>query len=107
MAAAHLLDAEDTLGLLADRMPARALQAITRMLERGINSPRTSSAGRLFDAVAALAGVRDRVSYEGQAAIELEHLAGSRRPTALIRLHRRRNRRARERSPRRWWTPVR
>jgi hydrogenase maturation protein HypF len=49
--------------------------AVRAAATAGINSPLTSSAGRLFDAVACLLDIRDEVTYEGQAAIELEQLA--------------------------------
>jgi hydrogenase maturation protein HypF len=51
------------------------LQLLTTMLSRGIQSPLTSSMGRLFDAVSALAGVRGQGGFEGQAAMELEWAA--------------------------------
>jgi hydrogenase maturation protein HypF len=51
------------------------LAVVCEMLSRGINSPLTSSAGRLFDAVASLIGLRQRTGFEGQAAMELEFIA--------------------------------
>jgi len=53
----------------------RKWRILQQMIEKGINSPLTSSMGRLFDAVAALVGIRQTVNYEGQAAVELEQCA--------------------------------
>jgi len=51
------------------------IDLIKKQIEKGINSPLTSSCGRLFDAVSALIGVRGKIDYEAQAAIELEMVA--------------------------------
>ncbi len=59
------------------QLTGRDRQIFSGMLTKGINSPLTSSCGRLFDAVAALLNIRLEVSYDGQAAIELEALAES------------------------------
>ena len=56
----------------ADPQPIRI---VLQMMEKQLNSPLTSSLGRLFDAVAAIVGLRGRVAFEGQAAIQLEAIA--------------------------------
>jgi hydrogenase maturation protein HypF len=60
---------------LFERIDPGELQIIRRQIEGRINSPLTSSCGRLFDAVSSLLGICDIITYEGQAAIELEMLA--------------------------------
>ncbi len=53
-------------------LDCKSWRTITQMIARQLNAPSTSSLGRLFDAIAALLGIRKQVAYEGQAAIELE-----------------------------------
>ncbi len=62
-------------GLEAMHGTERPWKAIVELARAGVNSPLTSSAGRLFDAAAAVCGIRGTVAYEGQAAAELEQTA--------------------------------
>ncbi|HEY3378376.1 MAG TPA: carbamoyltransferase HypF [Armatimonadota bacterium] len=78
IALAHLLRAgmplEEAAACVPGLSPAEAA-AVGMQIARGLNTPRTSSMGRLFDAVSALLGICGDVTYEGQAAIELETVA--------------------------------
>jgi hydrogenase maturation protein HypF len=59
------------------RVDDAEIEVIKRQIERKINSPLSSSMGRLFDAISALVGIRGEIDYEGQAAVELEMAAHS------------------------------
>jgi hydrogenase maturation protein HypF len=68
-------------GLEPGLAPLRAadefeIELIKKQIDQGLNTPLTSSCGRLFDFISALAGLRSRIEYEGQAAIDLEMAAG-------------------------------
>ena len=80
MAFAYLLEAfgDKAMALDLDWIKKRDPQTcgiLRKMIEKRLNSPLTSSMGRLFDAVSSLLSVRDSVNYEGQAAVELEMIA--------------------------------
>jgi hydrogenase maturation protein HypF len=68
---------EDALGSPAhiEGVPEERVRVVRRMIAQGVNTVPTSSCGRLFDAVAAILGLRREVTFEGQAAIELEAIA--------------------------------
>ncbi|MGI5835697.1 MAG: carbamoyltransferase HypF [Chloroflexota bacterium] len=77
MATAYLMEAFGSEHLCTDLHPLRQMDStelavLARQVQRNVNSPLTSSVGRLFDAVSSLIGIRQVVNYEGQAAIELE-----------------------------------
>ncbi len=60
-----------------DCLDPQAVEVLRKQVQKKLNSPETSSLGRLFDAVACLTGLRNEVTYEAQAAIELEVLSKS------------------------------
>jgi len=69
---------------------AQVLRVLHGMLARGVNAPRTSSAGRIFDAIASIAGLRQETHFEGQAAMELEYALEGARTEETYPFHSRR-----------------
>jgi hydrogenase maturation protein HypF len=88
-AAVGIGDADGAAADFLARLDPREVDIVRTQVKRGLNAPAASSAGRLFDAAAALLGIREVAEYEAQAAIDLELAAGDRRVDALPwRLHR-------------------
>jgi hydrogenase maturation protein HypF len=71
------LGGREAVGEVFGRIDHREVEVVAQLVASGLNCPTASSAGRLFDAMAALLGVRDNATYEGEAAIALESVAGS------------------------------
>jgi hydrogenase maturation protein HypF len=83
MALSHLLKNKDAseeelahfVSQISSCADQKSVSVVRQQIEKSLNSPLTSSCGRLFDAVSSLLGVCHKANYEGQAAIELEALA--------------------------------
>jgi hydrogenase maturation protein HypF len=71
---------------LIERVGRDRLHFVTTMMTKGLNSPLTSSCGRLFDAVASLLGILDKVTFEGQAAMNLQAVSNTEKNRAY-RIH--------------------
>ena len=74
-------------GLPLSKLGSSELGLLKQQLKRGLNCPPTSSAGRLFDAVSVITGVCAEISYEAQAAIELEMVAEGERRSRSAKLY--------------------
>jgi hydrogenase maturation protein HypF len=72
---AYALGSPAVIDKIFKRLDPKKREIIARMIETGINTPLTSSVGRLFDAVSSILGIRDSITFEAEAAIELESIA--------------------------------
>jgi hydrogenase maturation protein HypF len=75
---AYLIDAGlDPKQRMPSEVDPAALRVVQQMVQRGVNTVSTSSCGRLFDAVAAILGIRSEANFEGQGAMELEAVSAA------------------------------